>query len=322
VIIDRSQQSWIAATSAIGSAASLAYIIYALKAANGPRGGTTAGLVFAFAGTALIVFEALLSLRKKYPASPFGRVLTWLKAHVWLGFLSFLMILFHAGFHWGHGLAALLMWTFAAITLSGIYGLVMQIYIPRRLTELVTHETIYQQIPAVIKQLRLEADVRMQLLTGELGVEEEEEEFQFAGGKAYSLDPAKRKSVVERDREERAQRRAAMRIPMDDAVREAMKALYLQELRPFLVARPQPSNTRLFQTAAAVTNFFDYLRKLAPTPGHDVLEDVENICEERRQLAVQEGLHRWLHGWLYVHVPLSTAFLVLVLIHAVLSLRY
>ena len=31
-------------------------------------------LVFAFAGTGVIVFECLLSLRKKYPASPIGRV--------------------------------------------------------------------------------------------------------------------------------------------------------------------------------------------------------------------------------------------------------
>ena len=322
MIIDRSQQTWIAATAAIGAAASLGYIAYALTAANGPRGGTAMGLVFGFSGTAVIVFEGMLSLRKKYPASPFGRVLTWLKAHVWLGLLSFLLILFHAGFHWGHGLAALLMWIFVIITLSGIYGLAMQHYIPRRMTELVTRETIYQQIPAVIKKLRLECDDRMQLLTGELDIQEEEDEAQFAGGMAYSLDPAKRKSVLQRDREERAQHRAALRIPMDDAARESVKALYLQELRPFLVPRPKRWNMRLFQNAAAVTSFFNYLRKLVPTTAHDVLGDVEDICEERRQLNVQERLHRWLHGWLYVHVPLSMAFLVLIAVHAVLSLRY
>jgi hypothetical protein len=33
-------------------------------------------------------------------------------------------------------------------------------------------------------------------------------------------------------------------------------------------------------------------------------------------------LHRWLHSWLYLHVPLSMAFLVLVVVHAVWSLRY
>jgi hypothetical protein len=33
-------------------------------------------------------------------------------------------------------------------------------------------------------------------------------------------------------------------------------------------------------------------------------------------------LHRWLHGWLYVHVPLSMGFLVLTLVHAVMSLKY
>jgi hypothetical protein len=53
-----------------------------------------------------------------------------------------------------------------------------------------------------------------------------------------------------------------------------------------------------------------------------VISDVEQICDERRQLAVQQSLHRWLHSWLYLHVPLSLAFLVLVVLHAVWSLRY
>jgi len=68
------------------------------------------GLFFAALATGVIVFECLLGLRKKYPASRLGRVKTWLSAHVWLGLLSFLLILLHSGFHWGHGLAALLMW--------------------------------------------------------------------------------------------------------------------------------------------------------------------------------------------------------------------
>ncbi|MBI3693809.1 MAG: hypothetical protein HY238_03075 [Acidobacteria bacterium] len=59
-----------------------------------------------------------------------------------------------------------------------------------------------------------------------------------------------------------------------------------------------------------------------PVAAHDVLHDLESICEERRQLGVQVRLHHWLHGWLFVHIPLSMGFLVLTAIHAVMSLRY
>src|SRR5713226_5567247 len=182
MLVDPTHRAWIIATAAIGVAASAAYIPYALVAPNGPTGGSLPGLIFAFAGTALIVFECLLSLRKKYPASPLGRVQTWLRAHIWLGLLSFLLILFHAGFHWGRGLASLLMWMFLIITISGLVGLALQNYLPRRMSELVTRETVYDQIPEVVRVLAVEADERVEFVTADLGIREELAEVVRAGG--------------------------------------------------------------------------------------------------------------------------------------------
>ena len=99
---------------------------------------------------------------------------TWLRAHVWLGLLSFLLILMHSGFRWGHGLAGALMWLFAVILASGIFGVVLQNYLPRRMTELVPHETIFEQIPTVVRGLRIEADERVEFITADLGLEEED----------------------------------------------------------------------------------------------------------------------------------------------------
>ena len=59
-----------------------------------------------------------------------------------------------------------------------------------------------------------------------------------------------------------------------------------------------------------------------PAAFHPALEDLENICEEERQLSRQRRLYHWLHAWLLVHVPLSIALLVLGGIHAVMALRY
>ena len=113
------------------------------------------GLFFAALGTGIIVFECLLGLRKKYPASPLGRVKTWLSAHVWLGLLSFLLILMHSGFPLGtRAGGGADVDSSPSILASGIFGVALQNYIPRRMTELVTRETIFEQIPTVIRGLR------------------------------------------------------------------------------------------------------------------------------------------------------------------------
>jgi hypothetical protein len=67
---------------------------------------------------------------------------------------------------------------------------------------------------------------------------------------------------------------------------------------------------------------FAGLRTLLPAAAHGALEDMEEICDEARQLVRQEQLHRWLHGWLLVHIPLSLALIVLGAVHAVMALRF
>ena len=54
----------------------------------------------------------------------------------------------------------------------------------------------------------------------------------------------------------------------------------------------------------------------------DAAKDLEQICEEERQLRRQSKLHHWLHGWLMLHIPLSFALLLLGVVHAITALRY
>lgn len=299
------------------------YVIYVLASPDGARGGSLAGLFFASAGTGIIVFECVLGLRKRYPASPLGRVKTWLSAHVWLGLLSFWLILMHSGFRWGSGLAAVLMWLFLVVALSGVLGVALQNYIPRRMTELVPRETIYEQIPAVIRRLRIEADERVEFLTSDLGFEEEEIEYQAAGGVKYYIDPAQREGASEKLRAIAERRKATPpQIEIGEHARDALRAHYVQEIRPFLAENAAARAMRLFDGPEMVAAYFGHLRTIMPVAAHDVLRDLEEICEERRQFLVQRRLHLWLHSWLLVHVPLSFALLVLAAVHAVLSLRY
>jgi hypothetical protein len=273
-----------------------------------------AGLIFAFAGTGVIIFECLLSFRKKYPASPMGRVKTWLKAHIWLGLLAFLLILFHTGFEWGGGLASLLMWLFVIITISGLYGLALQQYLPSLMTLQVPRETIFEEIPSVINQMRLEADERIEFITADLGFDEkiDLEALKAVGEKINMV-------LYQKDLEMRKSKPAIL---IDLDAMELLRRHYVNDIRPFLFPGAAARSVGLFSSDNAIEGYFRRLRTLLPIAAHEVISDVEQVCNERRQLAVQQRLHRRLHSWLYVHVPLSMAFLVLVVVHAVWSLRY
>ena len=104
--------------------------------------------------------------------------------------------------------------------------------------------------------------------------------------------------------------------------REALRAHYLQEIRPYLTDSPAAYQRKLFATAQRVSAYFGHLNIIMPVASHGILRDLEEICEERRQLLAQRRMHFWLHGWLLVHVPLSFALLLLTAVHAVVSLRY
>lgn len=105
---------------------------------------------------------------------------------------------------------------------------------------------------------------------------------------------------------------AAVQIASERNVEHDDKAdfreLYTSRVRPHLDA-PAPG-------------LIEPLRALSPSVFHPVLNDLESICEEQRQLTRQRRLYHFLHAWLLVHVPLSITLLVLGGVHAVMALRY
>ena len=53
------------------------------------------------------------------------------------------------------------------------------------------------------------------------------------------------------------------------------------------------------------------------------VEEIQGWCDERRMLGRQARMHHWLHGWLFVHVPLSFLLILLTAWHAFVTLfRY
>jgi len=53
------------------------------------------------------------------------------------------------------------------------------------------------------------------------------------------------------------------------------------------------------------------------------IEEIQAWCDQRRMLDVQTRLQHWLHGWLFIHVPLSYLLIFMTAWHAFVTLfRY
>jgi hypothetical protein len=295
LIIDSSHRGWIAVTAVISVVATAGYFVYAANAPEGPSGGSIPGMLYGITGSLLMLFAGLLSARKQVPTWRLGRAQTWLKGHIWLGLLSVPLILFHSGFHWGGRLEQVLWIVFALIIASGIFGLVLQQVLPRFMTKQIAMETIYEQIPHVCTVMRADADTMVAAVCGPLGIEQ-------------SADSG----------EEKGKKKAKVAQPAEGS--GPLKDFYLRDVRPFLDGGFDRSTILANETRAS--GLFSQVRVMVPPTLHETLDQLAAFCEERRQFAEQSRLHHWLHGWLFVHVPLSMALLVLGVAHAVMALWY
>lgn len=324
--IDRTQRPWALASLAILAISARGYAVYAFESPRGPRGGSTIGLTFGVIGFAFIIFAALLGARKRVPTWRVGRAQAWMRGHLWLGFLALPMILFHGGFHFGGTLTRVLMWLLIITVFSGLFGAALQHYIPRVMTSDVPLETIYDEIGRVRTQLRDEAERTIEFLCGDLGlVKHSNEEVQRAGGFtalrtiALSAVPPRASAAVSAGAST-AVAAAPEIILLNEEESATLRRFYLSEMRPFL-ERPNRRGQHLADTAKA-SSAFAGLRTLLSAPARPTLADLEDICDEARQLTRQERLHHWMHGWLLLHIPLSLALILLGAIHAVMALRY
>jgi hypothetical protein len=292
VLIDRSHKPWAIASALILVIAVAVYIPYAVGPVP-PGGGSILGLVCGIVGFGFMAFVTLLSLRKKFPIWRIGRTQSWMRGHLWLGALSFPLILLHSGFLFGHGLTSILMWLFVVVYASGLFGAYLQHTMPRRIMRQVPMETIYDQIGHVREQLIDEADTVVADACGSLQVE-----VPVAASGAVAL-------------------ASVMRVGADDTA--PLREFYLGEMRAFLRA-PTRSHALAGETTAA--GRFSRLRALVQPALAGALSDLENICDEERQLLRQEKMHGMLHAWLVVHVPLSFALMALAVVHIVMALRF
>jgi hypothetical protein len=304
--IDETHRKWFIGSLAILLVAVAIYIPYSRSAPEGANGGTAVGLMYGSIASAFMLFAGLLGARKKVPIWRLGRTQAWMRGHLWLGFLSFPLIFLHSGFRFGTGLTRGLMWLFLLVFISGIFGAVLQHFMPRLETQRVPLETIYEQIGRVRSQLLTEAqaiiDDASAALAGSVShaTEEQRAESASAGTKGGLT--------------------VATGLQVDESASTELQEFFRREMEPYIaqggsrgMALADRNNSR---------GMFQQLRVLLPPKLHSSVDDLENICEEKRELDQQTVYHRVLHTWLLVHIPASYAILLLGAVHAVMALRY
>jgi hypothetical protein len=292
VVIDRTHRNWAIATAAACGVATVLYIATSRTVLLRPYGGTVAGLTLGIVAFALMVFSALLGLRKRFLGLRIGRLHQWMRGHLWMGLLTVPMVLLHAGFQNGGPLTAVLMVLTLVVGISGIVGAVLQHILPSMLTREVPLETVFEQIPHIREQMHEEGQTLV----------------------AAALAPPKATKAVAA---EGGVATATVAPPAPSL--QALEHFWEAQLAPFLL---DPSGSSMLASEAGSESAFRRLHTMLPTQVHPTLDSLASLAEEARQLERQQTIHYWLHGWLFLHVPLSYALLALATVHAWRAWRY
>lgn len=121
-------------------------IVWAVGARAGwwdwPRASSPTGVLLGVASGLLVFFEMLIWPRKWFRGTRLGRTRTWMWWHVWLGLVSLPVTLIHSGFALGGTLSAATMILFLVVIGSGVWGLVVQQWLPQKIFADVPNETV------------------------------------------------------------------------------------------------------------------------------------------------------------------------------------
>jgi hypothetical protein len=251
VLLDRRQNRWALVTVIVGVLSVGLYLWLNHGSPNGLTGGSTAGLWYGVAGSALMIYAGLLSAHRLFPAAWWmGPRKTWLRGQILPGWLA------------------------------------------RRFPD----EAPYGQISHLCQLYREEADDLVDKVA--------------PATVAAAVPPS-----------------ASLPTYRGPTFALELRTFHDTEIRPFLVA-PAPRRSPLMSEQWTETRVSALRRRLglrggsASDEASAALDRLEELVGDRRRLAEQEKMWRWLHGWLLLHVPLSAALLVLGIVHVLMSLYY
>ncbi len=292
------------------------YVAASLRVERWLGGGSASGLACGLAAGLVIAFEMLLWPRKYFRRLRLIPARQWMAAHIWLGLASVPLAIVHSGFNLGGTLPMILMILFLLTALSGVYGLILQNVIPKWTLRLLPAETIYSQIDHVAEQSL--QDLR-QALVATCGTRNRVDNESLESEPAM---PIQTSIVVGAVREIGLVRGRTLRTQTVVRHTEDREVLWnaLEEIEPFL-AKGKKSNSPLSRPGEAI-RWFSGLRRACSSNSEAVIASMEQCYMQRRQFDLQSQLHHWLHGWLPIHVGLSVAVSILLVVHIITALKY
>ncbi|GIW80889.1 MAG: hypothetical protein KatS3mg105_2696 [Gemmatales bacterium] len=317
MLVDRRNLSphipWIVFSLAVLVFSTVWYVYVALNANEKPSGSTLMGFTLGVVAALIMLFEFLLWPRKKLRSWRLGRAQTWMRAHIWLGLLVVPLVFFHSGFRFGGWLSSVLMVLMLVVVLSGIWGLIMQQYLPSRLLHEVPAETIYSQIEHISTLMAKEARRLVSATCGRLDTDPEMLEMESDGKDHITVGAVRTVGSVQG----KVLQAVAPSKPVPNT--EPLRAFFEKTVRPFL-ERGDPESPLWAPNRAAT--MFESLRTRLPTEAHATVEALESFCDQRRQFEQQARWHFWLHSWLCIHLPLSAALIVFMFLHIFVAVKY
>lgn len=278
---------------------------------HGPSGNTWLGYTLGTIGALLIFWLAWLGVRKRRYAEGFGQTQMWTSAHVYLGLSLLVVATLHTGFHFGwniHTYAYVLM---ILVIASGLYGIVAYATLPSRITANRDQMSFDAMLAEVV---RLD-EVALKLADG---VDAETHAVIAksvgrvrVGGSVWEQLSGRYAGPEERNK-------------LDSFV--SLKKTELAnkpQAQPMREAAPSPPGQRRPVTIMFVAGqIFDAGRD----PRGESLQKVLQTVAQRKLLVDRLNrditLRARLTIWLYLHVPLTIALLVALVIHIVAVFLY
>ena len=154
MLIDRSHAGWGVVTGAAVAAATGAYV-WSRGLPGGAGGGSAVGLALGLAALAAMLYALVLGVRKALVrrfslfgigfVPRLGSIEWWTKGHIWLGLAALPLALLHSGFRASGSLAIVLVVLLVSVVVTGIYGLVLQHFLPHELATRERGQTTHEE---------------------------------------------------------------------------------------------------------------------------------------------------------------------------------
>ncbi|MFZ4470686.1 MAG: hypothetical protein ACOYOZ_15600 [Pirellula sp.] len=319
---------------------------YSLGTKESPATGSSpAGLIVGSIAAGIILFELLLWPRKRLRKYKLGRTKFWVAYHLWLGLACGPLAFIHSGFRFGGTFTTILMALLGLVLASGVFGWVMQVFIPRWMLGNLPQETIPSQIDDVSLLSALENRQMLTVAlgpkppnTGKLVALEDQLSALKSGLSVSSMKQAdttpgldKSNAIVVGARQRRDPQRASFGQDLADDLNAADRIeiwkQYTLVIEPFLLKNIVPNNTRSTSRSPIgnlqrTQEWFKNLQASCSDSAYPILMALQSTVEERLQFDAQRMAHAWLHRWIAFHAGISVMLGVLLIVHIIQSLRY